>query len=623
MSKSVAHKVNDFSLSVATVNGSGSQSANIILAKTLFRMGLRVGAKNLFPSNIAGLPTWFTIRVNPDGYVGRKLTHDIVICKNADTFLKDMADVTSGGIFFYDAEIKNDPAELRSDVTCLSIPFRKLVQAASESIKMRKFLTNMIYVGVLGELLQLNFKILHEVVADQYQQKGDTVEVNIKAIEIGRLFALENLYNFINLYVVKEILNNNSDCILIDGNSAAALGAIAGGCTFISWYPITPSSSLAESFQSYAEVFRLNSQEKSTCAVVQAEDELSAINMVIGAGWAGARAMTATSGPGLSLMAEAAGLSYFAEVPAVIWDVQRAGPSTGLPTRTMQGDLQFAAQLSHGDTEHIILLPANPSECFEFASLAFDLAEQLQTLIIVLSDLDIGMNLSIAREFLLPSKPFERGKILTAEDLNSLEVQGKEFARYRDVDGDGICYRTLPGTQHMKAAYFTRGTGHTEKATYTEDAPTYSNMLSRLKIKMQTAQRHLPKAIVEKNSTIKNSTIKNRDAKNALLAYGSSDFIVPEVRHELEKLGIYTDYIRVRALPLAKNLEDEFTKYERIYVIEQNRDGQMRGLLSQIFFKQAHKFISVLSFDGLPLAPEFVLGEILKYHKLSAGGHHV
>lgn len=628
MQKSKIQKVNDFSLSVATVNGSGSQSANLIFSKTLFRMGLKVGAKNLFPSNIAGLPTWFTIRVNPHGFVGRKLIHDIVICKNSDTFLQDVDAVIVNGFFFYDAEIKNALVHLRADVTNFSIPFRELAQQASASIKMRKFLTNMIYVGALAELLKLNLKILNEVVRDHFQHAGNIIDANIKAIEIGRKFASENILPKIERasssgaasadvpssnalgstrnfpHLAQEIYNDNANNILIDGNSSAALGAIAGGCTFLSWYPITPSSSLAESFQNYAEMFRTNSQTENACAVVQAEDELSAINMVIGAGWAGSRAMTATSGPGLSLMAEAAGLSYFAEVPAVIWDVQRAGPSTGLPTRTMQGDLRAAAHLSHGDTEHIVLLPANPTECFEFAGLAFDLAEQLQTLVIVLSDLDLGMNLSITPEFRLSSQEFQRGKILTAQDLNNLDAQAKEFARYRDVDGDGICYRTLPGTGHMKAAYFTRGTGHTEKATYTEDGPTYSNMLARLKLKIETAQNYLPKAQIE-----------SAGAKNAILAYGSSDFIVPEIRCELDKHGIQTDYIRIRALPVDKKLEIELAKYERIYIVEQNRDAQMRDLLSQIFFAHAHKFISVLSFDGLPLAAEFVLSEILKQEK--------
>lgn len=601
-------RANDFSISVATVNGSGSQSSNLILAKTMFRMGLKVGAKNLFPSNIAGLPTWFSIRVHPEGFVGRRLAHDIVICKNSDTFLEDVRSVATSGYFFYDADIKDAAKHLRADVSHYGIPFRELAQTVTDSIKMRKFLTNMIYVGVLAELLKMNFSILQEVVADQFQHKGDTVALNLKAIECGQKYAREHLSSVPFRFAVKELTGANTESILIDGNSAAALGSVAGGCTFLSWYPITPSSSLAESFQTFSEQFHVDENQKNKVAVVQSEDELSAINMVIGAGWAGSRAMTATSGPGLSLMAEAAGLSYFAEVPAVIWDVQRAGPSTGLPTRTLQADLRAAAHLSHGDTEHIVLLPAHPAECFEFAQVAFDLAEELQTLVIVLSDLDIGMNLSMSPEFKLTNTVFRRGKVLDAEKLIELESKGQDFARYRDVDGDGICYRTLPGTPHMKAAFFTRGTGHTERATYTEDAPTFAKVLTRLKNKMQTATKMLPKP-----------QIVTRGAKVALLAYGSSDFVIAEVRAKLSQLGTDTDYIRLRALPLQPELESVLSHYDQVFVIEQNRDAQMRAFLCEKFAAQAQKFISVLSFDGLPLAAENVV-RIIEQHK--AGAKH-
>jgi 2-oxoglutarate ferredoxin oxidoreductase subunit alpha len=634
--------INDFSISVATVNGSGSQSANLIFAKTLFRMGLHVGAKNLFPSNIAGLPTWFTIRVHPEGFVGRRLKSDIFVCKNADTFIDDLQAVASSGYFFYDSEIKDAAKHLRSDVINFAVPFKELSQTVTDSIKMRKFLTNMIYVGVLAELLKLDFSILRKVVEDQFQNKGETVELNFKAIECGQKFAKDNLDPNQFAYSVQAFENRNQKSILIDGNSAAGLGAIVGGCTFLSWYPITPSSSLAESFQSYSDIFRFDESGCRQAAIVQAEDELSAINMVIGAGWAGSRAMTATSGPGLSLMAEAAGLSYFAEVPAVIWNVQRAGPSTGLPTRTLQGDLLAAAHLSHGDTEHIVLLPANPAECFEFAQIAFDLAEEFQTLVIVLSDLDIGMNLSRAPEFQLPSQKMKRGKVLDAAALNELEAKGAEYARYRDVDGDGVCYRTLPGTPHMKAAYFTRGTGHTEKATYSEDGATYAKNLLRLKNKLVTAARALPAPMTSKHSASKDeapakSAISAKNvglAKHAILAYGSSDFVMPEVLSLLAKgsasqssqsatsahppetsaysQGTAFDYIRVRALPFTSEFETSISQYEKIYVIEQNRDAQMRTLLCEKFARHAHKFISVLSYDGLPLAAENVIQQIEK-----------
>jgi 2-oxoglutarate ferredoxin oxidoreductase subunit alpha len=421
-------------------------------------------------------------------------------------------------------------------------------------------------------------------------------DINFSAIEVGANYAREHLKNIKFPFSTKELKNESSQ-LLIDGNSAAALGAVAGGCTFLSWYPITPSSSLAESFQDFAAVTRDENQKENRTAVVQAEDELSAINMVIGAGWAGSRAMTATSGPGLSLMSEAAGLSYFAEVPAVIWDVQRAGPSTGLPTRTMQGDLQSAAHLSHGDTEHIVLLPANPQECFEFAQMAFDLSEELQTLVIVLSDLDLGMNLSMSPDFQLNSAPYKRGKVLSADALNSVE----EFARYKDVDGDGIPYRTLPGTKHAKAAYFTRGTGHTEKATYSEDGENYHKMLARLKRKFQTAQKYLPAPITQQT--------KN---KIGIIAFGSSDFILPEVQSLLSQNKMPTDYLRVRSLPLNDSIADFLKTHETIFVVEQNRDGQLKKLMAEKFIAHAIKLQSVLSYDGMPLAAEFVAAEINK-----------
>lgn len=588
---------NNFSLAVATLNGSGSQSANNIIAKTLFRMGAYVGAKNLFPSNIAGLPTWFNIRVDENGFCGRKLKHDIVIAKNLETLDGDIQSVIPHGFLFYDSEFKNIPLDSRQDVTFVPIPYRELVQSASDSIKMRKLLTNMVYVGALAELLKLNLKILGNVVHDQFQNKDSVIEPNLKAIEAGKKYAEEHLQKLNFPYKASIENDRNKDKILIDGNSAAALGAIVGGCTVLTWYPITPSSSIAENFHDFALTLRADENKQNKFASIQAEDELSAINMVIGAGWAGARAMTATSGPGLSLMAEAAGLSYFAEIPAVIWDVQRAGPSTGLPTRTMQGDLQFAANLSHGDTEHIVLLPASPKECFHFAQVAFDLAEEFQTLVLVLSDLDIGMNFSINDSLKIEDSPFKRGKVLTAGELNAQN----NFARYRDIDGDGVCYRTLPGTMHTNAAYFTRGTGHNETSAYTEDGEVYKNLLLRLKNKFLTATDNLPKPLHTKT--------KN---ENLLIGYGSTDFVIAELQALLTQSGIETDYMRIRALPLALDLETQMSSYKNIYIIEQNRDGQMRNLLAQKFTSQSSKFKSILSFDGLPISAEFLATEIKK-----------
>lgn len=589
--------INEFSLSVATVNGSGSQSANTILAKTLFRMGIPVGAKNLFPSNIAGLPTWFTIRANPHGYIGRKSLHDIVVAKNADTAEKDLQTVRSGGFYFYDQEFKFHPQDIRADVECVGIPYREIVQSASDSVKMRRMLTNMVYVGFLAELLKIPQALLKSVVESQFNEKANVVDVNFKAIELGEKFAHEKLLQLNFPFTAQEVADGVSGKMLIDGNSAAALGAVVGGCTFFSWYPITPSSSVAESFQEYCELFRKAESGERRYALVQAEDELSAINMVVGAGWAGSRAMTATSGPGLSLMAEAAGLSYFAEIPAVIWDVQRAGPSTGLPTRTMQGDLLFAYQLSHGDTQHIVLLPSHPEECYEFAQIALELSEKVQTLVIVLTDLDLGMNLWVSHEFELPNRPYDRGKVLSADDLNKVD----EFARYRDIDGDGVGYRTLPGTPHVKAAYFTRGTGHTEKSTYSEDGPTYKRLLDRLQTKILNARKWLPQPEVLKSTN---------KAHAGLIAYGSTNFVISEVRATLDAQGISTDYLRIRALPLHESIYDFLASHDHVYIVEQNRDAQMRQLLTQKFPGEAYKFRSILSYDGLPVAPDNVVAEI-------------
>ena len=590
--------INDFSFSVATVNGSGSQSANLVLTKSFFRMGLPVAAKNIFPSNISGLPTWFSIRVNLNGFVGRRLKHDILIAKNLQTAEQDIHAVTAEGFYFYDQDFKIDPTQWRSDVVCVPLPFREIVQSASDSIKTRKFLTNMVYVGVLAELLHIDLKILRNVIQNRFADNTSIIDANLKVLESSRSYANEHLNHMNIRHRAEQIENGAQNKILIDGNSAAALGAISGGCTVFSWYPITPATSIAESFSEHVQKLRPKSEnQKNSYAIVQTEDELSAINITIGAGWAGSRAMTVTSGPGLSLMAEAAGLSYFAEIPAVIWDVQRAGPSTGLPTRTLQGDVQFASHLSHGDTEHIILIPGNPEECFQFAQLAFDLADQLQTLVIVLSDLDLGMNLSISEDLKPNLTPYRRGKILSAEALNSVE----EFSRYRDIDGDGVPYRTLPGTLHAKAAFFTRGTSHNEKAGYSEDGTTYSKLLLRLRNKFKTALDMLPASLLQTSS----------QCSIGILAYGSSDQVMPEVLADLKRANIYCNYIRLRALPINKNLKAQMQKLNRLYIVEQNRDGQMCNLLIQKFSEEAHKFISVTSFDGLPLSAENVIKPIL------------
>lgn len=575
-------RINDFSLCVATVNGSGSMSSNQILLKTLFRSGIPVGGQNLFPSNIAGLPTWFTIRANPNGYVSRQLQHDFVVALNSQTVAEDLTTVKPGGYFFYNSEFKN--IALRNDVTPIAIPFRELIAPVSDSVKLRKVLNNMIYVGVLAELLNVSDDVLYSVVKDQFQDKASVVELNSKAIQAGRQWIKEQ--NFAFPFQTQEIPNGNKDKIMIDGNAAAAIGLLFGGCTFAAWYPITPSSSLIETFEDLAEKYRKADDGKKTYAVVQAEDELASICMVTGAGWAGARAVTATSGPGLSLMAEAAGLSYYAEVPAVIWDVQRVGPSTGLPTRTMQGDIRSAYHLSHGDVEHILLLPSSPEDCFEFGQTAFDLAERLQTLVIVMSDLDLGMNLHMSKDFKYPTKPFDRGKVLSKEELDKVN----QFSRYKDIDGDGIGYRTLPGTEHPKAAYFTRGTGHDENAAYTENADVYEKNVLRLKKKWQTAKTLVPKPVIDQQSS----------ANIGLIAFGTTDSAMTEMRAILSDKGIRSNYLRLRALPCTTEVETYIRDNKEIFVIEQNRDAQMCAILRNEYPEHAHKLRSITTFDGLP-----------------------
>ncbi len=579
----MSQSINDFTLQISTINGSGSQSANALLVKALFRMGLAVSGQNLFPSNIAGLPTWFNIRVNKKGFCARKTPFDLVVSLNESTLAQDIKAVKPNGFYFYNSEFKISPEALRNDVQCVAIPFRDLCGDISESPKLKKLLYNLIYVGVLSEILKIEGVL--PLIAESFKQK--TIAANEQAYLKGVEFAKTLTCPF----RVESQPDQNKQNILIDGNMAAGLGSIMGGCTVVAWYPITPSSSVIESFEELAKVYR-----KGSYAVLQAEDELASISMVIGAGWAGARAMTATSGPGLSLMAEAAGLSYYAEIPAVIWDVQRVGPSTGLPTRTMQGDVLSAANLSHGDTEHLVLIPANPEECFEFAQNAFDLAERFQTLVIVLSDLDLGMNQHVTKRFDYPDKKFDRGKVLSIEDLNAI----KKFSRY-EGDSQGIAPRTLPGTQHPLAAYFTRGTGHNKDAAYSEKAEDYVQNMDRLKLKIRSATNVLPQPVIE----VQSHAI-------GLIAYGSTDFAIAEISELLVSHNINTDYLRIRSLPFSDSVEDFGLNHQKIYVLEQNRDGQMLTLLRSRFPQIAHKLISVLQYDGLPAEPAHFVAQILK-----------
>jgi 2-oxoglutarate ferredoxin oxidoreductase subunit alpha len=586
--------VNDFSIQIATVNGSGSQSANSVLLRSIFRMGVPVSGKNLFPSNIAGLPTWYTIRVSKDGWVARKTHIDVLIAMNAETAREDVLSLDAGGAVIYDESLKLN--ELRSDLAYYPVPFDQLAATTGAEAKLRKLVKNMVYVGIAANLLSIDMESVEKTVRKQFAKKVKAAELNLNAVRVGFDYAANTLTKE-DPYVV-ERMNATEGKIIVDGNAAAAMGALFAGVTVVPWYPITPSSSVIENLIDLLKKYRVEADGKASFAVVQAEDELAAIGMVLGAGWAGARAMTASSGPGISLMTEFAGLGYYAEIPGVIFDIQRTGPSTGLPTRTSQADLTFVAGLSHGDTKHVILLPGTVKECYEFALEAFELAEQLQTPVFVLSDLDLGMNNWMSEPFEYPEKPIARGKVLNAEQLR--ELGG--FARYKDVDGDGIPYRTLPGTDHPAAAYFTRGSGHNEKALYSERPEDYENNMLRLSRKFERARTLVPKPTLE-------GTGKE---KVGIIAFGTSHWAVIESRDQLQRENqVATDYLRVRAFPFAKEVHDFVAQHDRVYVVEQNRDAQLLSLLKiDLDPVQTVKLHSVLHFNGLPIDARSVTSAI-------------
>ena len=591
--------VNDFSIHVATANGSGSQSSNNILMRSIFQMGVPVSGKNLFPSNIQGLPTWFTIRASREGYIARRRDIGVLICMNPETAHEDVRTVHPGAAVIYEESL--NLKTLRDDVHFYPVPFSKLVLELVHDGKLRRLAVNMIYVGVAAWLLGIDMEEIRKAVVRQFKGKEKAVEINEKAIQGGYDWAAANLTKADPFRL--ERMNATAGKIIIDGNAAAAIGAVMAGVHVVSWYPITPSSSLAESVIEYARKHRLDPETGApTCAIVQAEDELSAVGMVLGAGWAGARAMTTTSGPGISLMSEFVGLGYYAEVPGVIVDVQRVGPSTGLPTRTMQGDILSTYFLSHGDTKHILVIPGSVEECYSLTMDAFDLAERFQTIVFVMSDLDLGMNNWMSDPFPYPEKPLDRGKVIgSAEELKAHVAKFREFARYRDVDGDGIPYRTLPGViDNPAAAFFTRGSGHTERATYSERPDDYRGNMDRLARKFETARREVPKPVVESTG-----------ARVGVIAYGSSDFAVQEGRHILRRKGLQTDSLRLRALPLTEEAFAFVAAHERVYVVDQNRDGQMYDIL-RLELPAAHlgKLRSVRHYDGFPLDAESVVEAI-------------
>jgi 2-oxoglutarate/2-oxoacid ferredoxin oxidoreductase subunit alpha len=557
--------VNDFAINVATVNGSGSQTSNGVLIRALFKMGIPVNGKNLFPSNIQGLPTWYIIRLSKDGYLARRETTEVMVCMNGRTVAEDMEAVAPGGIILYDDSLP--VANRRKDVTYYPMPVKDLVKAADLPFSLRDYVANMVYVGVLVHLLDIEMSEIEAAVSWNFGGKPKPIQLNLDMVKRALTWAQENLTKS-DPFRVERMSGFNENKILVDGNTGAALGAIFGGMTVTSWYPITPASSLAETISQYAPKLRTDPDTgKATYAVIQAEDELAAAGMVIGAGWAGARAMTSTSGPGISLMSEFAGLAYFAEIPSVVWDIQRMGPSTGLPTRTSQGDILAAYYLSHGDTRHVVLFPATPTECFEFAGTAFDLAERLQTLVLVLSDLDLGMNMHICDPFEYPEKPLDRGKVLSAEGLQKL---GGSWGRYKDVDGDGVGYRTLPGTQNSMAAYFTRGTGHNEYAVYSERPDDWEQNLKRLHRKFETARTLVPAPIIEEES----------DATIGILS--------------------------LRALPISDSVRAFIQKYDKVFVVESNFDGQLCSILRTEEPENAAKLISLAKCDGLSISARFI-----------------
>ena len=593
--ESQAEIVNDLSIQVATVNGSGSQSSNNVLMRSIFQMGIPISGKNLFPSNIAGLPTWFTIRASKQGYVGRKREIDILLALNPETARDDVESLDPGRVVIY--EEKLNLSRLRDDLIFYPIPFSKIAAEVVSNARLRKLVANMAYVGSVAELLGIEMAEVETAIGKWFKTKQKAVDLNIKVIHLGAEYVRKHAPKR-DPYRL-ERMNETQGKIIIDGNSACALGAMFGGATVVTWYPITPASSLCESLTDYLQRYRIDPKTgKATFAVVQAEDELAALGMAIGAGWAGARAMTSTSGPGISLMAEFTGLAHFAEIPCVIFDIQRVGPSTGLPTRTSQGDIFSLHYLSHGDTKHVVLLPANMKECFEFSRVAFDLAERFQQPIFVASDLDIGMNNWMADPFDYPEETYDRGKVLTAEDLNRLG----EFGRYRDVDGDGIPYRTLPGTEHPLAAYFTRGSGHDESARYTEKPEEYEKLMNRLAKKFETAKKWVPQPEIQYVD----------GAEVGLIAYGSTDVAIEESRDQLRKEeGLETNYLRIRALPFTSHLSDFVSRCKRVYVVEQNRDGQLGDLLRLEVGTESPGVEKILAYSGLPIDARFITEQVL------------
>jgi 2-oxoglutarate ferredoxin oxidoreductase subunit alpha len=592
-------KVNNFVVRFANVNGTGSASANFLFTKAIFRMGVFVTPKNIFPSNIQGLPTWYEVRISEKGYLGRREGIDLMVCVNPQSMLKDVASVKPGGYFLYDSSKKLHEQYIREDIHYIGIPLMEMCSAAYTDPRQRQLFKNIVYVGALAALFDIEFKVLEELLGEQFKGKEKLIPPNVKALKMGEEYIHTNFKYPLDLRVERRDLIG--DRILIDGNSACGLGALYAGATVAAWYPITPSTSVVEAFSSYSETLRLDKiTGKRNVAIVQAEDELAAIGMVIGANWNGARSFTATSGPGLSLMNEFLGLAYFAEVPAVLIDVQRTGPSTGMPTRTQQSDMLEAAYASHGDTKHVLLMPSTPKECFDLTADAFDLAEQLQTPVILMTDLDLGMNDHISSPLEWDDKrSYKRGKVLSATDLDKIE----KFGRYLDVDNDGIPYRTYPGTHPSKGSFFTRGSSRDEFATYTEDGAAYQRNMDRLMKKWNTAKEMVPAPQLYQ---------ERNQFECGLLFFGTSQFAAEEAMDLLKEQRIFVDAIRLRSFPFNTAVEEFIAGHEKIFVIEQNRDAQMKSLLLIELGIDPNKLISVLNYDGMPITADIILKHVVK-----------
>jgi 2-oxoglutarate ferredoxin oxidoreductase subunit alpha len=597
--------VNDFVVKFANVNGSGSASANEMFARSILRMGVPVTSRNIFPSNIQGLPTWYEVRVSGNGWLGRRGGVDLMVAMNPQTWDKDVASIDPGGYLFYDSSRPIPSSKFRDDITVIRMPLTEICNASYRDPRQRQLFKNIIYVGALAQLLGIELAVLEKLIGEQYKGKDALIAPNHQALRMGHDYARDHLAGICGLKIEKA--DAVGERIFVSGNDAAGLGCVYGGATVAAWYPITPSTSVAEAFAKHCRKYRVDAETgKHKYAIVQSEDEISAIGTVIGAGWNGARAFTATSGPGISLMQEFLGLAYFAEIPAVIIDVQRGGPSTGMPTRTQQADLMICAYASHGDTKHVLLLPEDPKELFEFAAESFDLAERLQTPVFVLEDLDIGMNDWLCEPFSWDdSRVYDRGKVMTADELEA----GKTFGRYLDVDGDAIPYRTLPGTHPTKGAFFTRGTSRDRFAKYSEEGSVYQDNMQRLLRKFETAKSLVPQPVIAR--------AKER-TKSGLIYFGSSAPAVREAMAALAEDGVHLDTMRLRAFPFPDAVSDFINAYDQVFLVEQNRDAQMRSLLVNECGIDPARFISILHFDGTPITARFIIGAIAERLSLSS-----